>query len=261
MTLELNKIYNEECIEGMKKIEDKSVNMILCDLPYGTTRSKWDSIIPFDKLWEQYERIITDNGIIVLTASQPFTSALVMSNPNLFKYSLVWEKSKASNFVHVNYQPLKAHEDILIFTKGGTAQGSKNPSTYNKQMVDGKPFSYIATDVSKKDLMQGGGSKGDVKKKSDGKRNPRSVVYFKTAENEGKWHPTQKPIALFEYLIKTYSNEGDVVLDNCMGSGTTAIACINTGRNYIGFELEEEYYIKSLERIELHKQDMLKLSL
>ena len=235
--MELNKIYNEDCLEGMKKIPDKSVDMILCDLPYGTTACKWDTIIDLDKLWKQYERIIKDNGAIVLTASQPFTSKLVMSNPNLFKYEWIWEKEQGVNFLLAKKQPMKVHENILVF--------SKKQTVYKPIMTAGSPY------------VSGKGDSGEVTGKviktqsvNTGTRYPRSVQKF---NRERGLHPTQKPVALFEYLIKTYSNEGDIILDNCMGSGTTAIACLNTNRNYIGFELDEEYYNKSLDRIEEYK--------
>lgn len=268
--MELNKIYNEECIEGMKKIEDKSIDMILCDLPYGTTSNKWDIIIPFEPLWEQYERIIKDDGAIVLTASQPFTSALVMSNPKLFKHEWIWEKQKANNFMGAKYQPLKYHENILVF---GKKKLKYNPQKYKVLEID------EIMDMNKKDitkLMQSRDydrfGKIDRRKtlndsksnkeylgtkvtrnrtKDTGYRNPKSVLKI-NKEINGLIHPTQKPVALFEYLIKTYTNENEIVLDNCMGSGTTAIACINIDRNYIGFELDKDYYNVSLERIEKH---------
>jgi len=230
--LEINKVYNKECIEGMKDIEDKSIDMILCDLPYGTTQCKWDVIIPFDKMWEQYERIIKDNGAIVLTSAQPFTSLLIASNIKLYKYNWVWEKSKATGYLNSKKRPMVAHEDILVFAKKQTK--------YNPQMVKGEPYfkgeAHRPTDVY-------GEQKEILVENKDGLRYPRTVQYFKTAESEGKvFHPTQKPISLFEYLINTYTSEGDLVLDNCMGSGTTAIACRNTNRNYIGFELDKKYY-------------------
>lgn len=235
---EINKIYNEECLEGMKKIKDKSIDMILCDLPYGTTACKWDTIIPFDSLWEQYERVIKDNGAILLTGSQPFTSKLVASNEKLFKYELIWEKTIATNFMLVKKQPAKKHENILVFYK-------KQP-VYNPQMEMGKPYS----DKARKRTVGVHGDKETIKKpiENKGTRYPSSVQKFSNGNNK-TFHPTQKPLDLFEYLIKTYTNEGDVVLDNCMGSGTTAVACINTNRNYIGFELEKDYYSLSLERI------------
>ena len=233
----LNKIYNEECLEGMKRIPDKSVDMILCDLPYGTTACKWDTVIPFEPLWEQYERVIKDNGAIVLTASQPFTSALVMSNPKLFKYEWIWEKEQGVNFLLSKKQPMKVHENILVF--------GRKQTTYYPQMTVGKPY------VSGKG--DSGEVTGRVKKKqttNKGTRFPRSVQLF---NRETGLHPTQKPVALFEHLIKTYTNENETILDNCMGSGTTAIACINTNRNFIGFELDETYFNLANERIANHK--------
>ena len=242
--MELNKIYNEECLEGMKKLEDKSVDMILCDLPYGTTACKWDTIIPFEPLWEQYERVIKDNGAIVLTASQPFTSALVMSNPKSYRYNIVWDKvNRHTGFGNAKKMPLRRHEDILLFYK-------KLP-TYNPQMTVGKP--YVAKrSGNKPEVYVGLNPKDGVNK---GTRYPTSILPIKAdVKTEMGKHPTQKPVELFEYLIKTYTNEGDTVLDNCMGSGTTAIAAINTNRNYIGFELDEEYYNASLDRIGKHKK-------
>lgn len=239
-----------DCLELMKDIPNGSIDMILCDLPYGTTACKWDTIIPFDKLWEQYERIIKPNGAIVLTASQPFTSALVMSNPKLFKYEWIWEKSKASNFLLAKKQPLKAHENILVFGKGSVV--------YYPQKTEGKPFNKgnrkhdngIATEVYNKIP-----NAGIEIINEDGMRNPRSVQYFVTAESEGKLHPTQKPTWLFGYLIKTYTNEGELVLDNTAGSGTTAIACINTNRNFIGIENNMDYFNISLKRMEEKRKE------
>lgn len=259
-SIELNRVYNEDCLIGMQRIPDKSVDMILCDLPYGTTACKWDVIIPFDKLWEQYERIIKDNGAIVLTASQPFTSALVMSNPKMFKYEWIYEKSKTSNYVHSKYQPLKAHENVVVFSKYPAAQNSaKKNMVYYPQMTIGKPYNRGIARNSKSIVLQGG-RKGEVEVKSlNGERFPRSVKYFKSADTEGaQLHPTQKPVSLFEYLIKTYTNEGETVLDNCMGSFTTAIACLNTNRNYIGFEKDEAYFKVGTERIEKHLEEMSK---
>ena len=242
--MELNKIYNEDCLVGMKDIPDKSVDMILCDLPYGTTRNKWDTVIPLEQLWEQYNRVIKDNGAIVLTSSGMFTAELMMSNPKMFKYRMIWEKSKATNFLNAKKQPLRKYEEICVFYK-------KQP-TYNPQMSVGNPYNK---GTRKNQLTGSYGVFLPSEVKSEGSRYPNDIIYFKTAESEGKvYHPTQKPIALFEYLIKTYTNEGETVLDNCMGSGTTAIACLNTNRNYIGFELDEGYYKASLDRIEKHKK-------
>jgi site-specific DNA-methyltransferase (adenine-specific) len=235
-----SKIICGDAIDEMSKLPDKSIDMILCDLPYGTTQCKWDTVIPFDSLWDQYRRIIKDNGAIVLTASQPFTSNLVMSNPKLFRYSLVWEKSKSTGYLNSKKMPMRSHEDILVFYK--------SLPIYNPQMVDGKPYdkgkAHRPTEVYRE-------QKGEIHVKNDsGQRYPRSVQYFKTAESEGVvYHPTQKPISLMEWLIKTYTNEGDIVLDNCIGSGTTAIACIRTNRKYIGIDIDESYINITTERI------------
>ena len=268
--MELNRIYNEDCLEGMKRIPDKSVDMILCDLPYGTTACAWDSIIPFEPLWEQYERVIKDNGAIVLTASQPFTSALVMSKPKLFKHEWIWEKQKASNFMAAKYSPLKYHESVLVFGKGRV---NYNPQKYKvleieelisktkkelEQIMRNREYDRFGK-VDRRKVVndpttnkQHLGNKVVRTRNSDtGYRNPKSVLKINKSINKNI-HPTQKPVALFEYLIKTYSNEGETVLDNCMGSGTTAIAAINTDRNFIGFELDETYHEKSLERIKKH---------
>lgn len=231
------KVIHGDCLEEMPRIPDKSVDMILCDLPYGTTVCKWDTVIPFKPLWEQYKRVIKDNGAIVLTASQPFTSALVMSNAEMFKYEWIWEKSKASNFLLARKQPLKAHESILVFSKG------KPP--YYPQYTEGKPYSgkkRAGKKGSNSDVVNNVPNPQFRNGSPNGKRLPRTVQYFKTAECEGaSMHPTQKPIALFEYLIKTYTSEGDLVLDNSAGSGTTGIACQNTKRDFILIEKEQKY--------------------
>ena len=239
--IELNKIYNEDCLEGMKRIPDKSIDMILADLPYGTTNCKWDTIIPLEPLWEQYERIIKDNGAVVLTASQPFSSALVMSNPKLFRYEWVWDKKNPTNFAMAKKQPLKYHETILVFAK-------KQTEYY--------PIKWRGKPNHKQGLLKNDQQSevyGKIKRTKDnlsGMKYPRSIIEISKHSSQGGLHPTQKPVALFEYLVKTYTNEGDVVLDNCMGSGTTAIACLNTNRNYIGFELDETYYNIANKRIE-----------
>lgn len=240
--LELNKIYNEECLEGMKKIPDKSVDMILCDLPYGTTQNKWDSVINLDLLWEQYKRVIKDNGAIVLTAQTPFDKVLGCSNLKMLKYEWIWDKKLGTGHLNAKKMPMKRHENILVFYK-------KLP-TYNPQMTKGesynKGFGYgHSSNYGKQKEVHHVNVSGD--------RYPVSILEQSNANRRGGIHPTQKPVALFEYLIKTYTNEGGTVLDNCMGSGTTAIACMNTNRNYIGFELDKGYYEKSLERIEQHK--------
>lgn len=233
---ELNTIYNEDCLDGMDRIQDKTIDMILCDLPYGTTACKWDTIIPLEPLWSAYNRVIKDDGAIVLTASQPFTTTLISSNLKYFRYCLVWEKEQGVNFLQAKKQPLKSHEDICIFYK-------KQP-TYNPVMTIGKPYT------------RGGGgelthyrAKRLPLTKCDGARYPKSVV---KVNREYGIHPAQKPVPLFEYLIKTYTNEGETVLDNCMGSGTTAIAAINTSRKYIGFEKDETYFTLANDRIAQH---------
>lgn len=248
--LEKNKIYNGDCLEIMKSIEDKSIDMILCDLPYGTTACKWDGIIPFEPLWEQYKRIIKDNGAIVLTASQPFTSALIMSNIKMFKYCWIWEKSKVGNIFNCKNAPQKNYEDVCVFSYGKIANGSKNMMKYSPQglMDVNKKCSNVNKGRKETTIGVRPSRLSDYTQKNT--NYPRQIIKF---SNETKnIHPTQKPVALFEYLIKTYTNEGETVLDNCSGSGTTAIACINTNRNYICIEKEKTYFDKSVERVEKH---------
>ena len=243
--IELNKIYNEDCLEWMKRIPDGSVDCIVCDLPYGTTACAWDSVLPFDKLWEQYKRIIKDNGAIVLFAKQPFASDLISSNRDMFRYELIWEKTRAGNNMQIKKQPAAIHENIEVFYK-------KQP-TYNdiKFTVNEK---YIDKRKSIRDsFYKSEHYKGVMKRKSDdGTRHPQSILPFNSVWHKGM-HPTQKPVALIQYLIRTYSNEGDTILDNCMGSGTTAIAAIRENRNFIGFELNKEYYDKACKRIKLEQ--------
>ena len=227
-------------MDVMRDIPDKSIDMILCDLPYGTTACKWDSVIPFEPLWEQYKRIIKENGAVVLTASQPFTSTLVMSNIDWFKYCWVWDKKKGGNIYNLNTQPYKVHEDICVF--------SKNKINYYPIKVPQKRRTGKTYGIGE---ALGGGNYGDERVYTT--KNPRSIIEISNANQKGKTHPTQKPVALFEYLIKTYTNESETVLDNCIGSGTTAIACINTGRNFIGIEKDPEYHRIATERITSHK--------
>ena len=233
-------LYHGDCLEAMKNIADKSIDMILCDLPYGTTNCSWDIVIPFEPLWEQYNRIIKDNGAIVLFGSEPFSSALRMSNIKNYKYDWVWEKSKATGFLNAKKRPLVAHEYIHVFYK-------KQP-LYNPQMREGTPYNKgMRKQQTENDVY---GEFKQVEVKSEGKRYPRSVIYYKTAETEGEtFHKTQKPASLLEYLINTYTNTGEVVLDNCMGSGSTGIACINTNRKFIGIELDDTYFEIAKERI------------
>jgi site-specific DNA-methyltransferase (adenine-specific)/modification methylase len=238
--IELNRVYEEDCLIGMKKIRDRSIDMILCDLPYGTTQNKWDSVIPLDKLWKEYNRVIKDNGAIVLTSQGLFTAKLILSNEKYFKYKIVWEKSKSTNFLNAKKQPLRKHEDICIFYK--------KPPTYNPQMGVGEAYNK---GFRKKQLT---GSYGDFKStevKSNGTRYPTDIVYFKTAESEGKvYHPTQKPVELGRYLIRTYTNEGDTILDNTCGSGSFLVSAILENRNFIGFEKNEGTQLFKKEKID-----------
>lgn len=224
-----NKIICGDCLEVMKKIPSKSVDLILCDLPYGTTHNKWDIVIPLEPLWSEYERIIKDNGAIVLTAVQIFASQLIMSRPNLFKYDLIWKKTIASGQLNVNNQPLRTHEHILVFYK-------KQP-TYNQQFTEGKPYT-IDRKVNYKGESYN--KQTDSFKENNGFRHPTSVLEFSNPRIKNG-HPTQKPVPLFEWIIKTYANKEDIVLDNCIGSGTTAVACLKNNRNFIGIEVSEEY--------------------
>ena len=222
-----------DCLERMKEIPDSSVDMILCDLPYGTTQNRWDIVIPFGSLWEQYKRVC--KGAFVLTAAQPFTSIMVISNLNGFKYQWVWEKTKASGFLNARRRPLTAHEDIVVFG---------DISTYNPQGL--VPVSVNSSRKNK----SGNGNFGKVSDKPYIQKEgnfPRSVL--KLQHETSPAHPTQKPVALMEYLIKTYTNEGDIVLDNCMGSGTTGVACKNLNRKFIGIEMDEKYYNIAKNRI------------
>ena len=232
-----NKIYQGDCLELMKQIEDKSIDLILCDLPYGTTACKWDTIIPFEPLWEQYKKIIKDNGAIVLTASQPFTSALVMSNIKMFKYEWVWIKPQGVDPFMAKIRPLNNTEDILVFG---------NKTNYFPQRQVGKPY-HIIRDKNPRIKETNNAVMKQTETTNNGDRLPTRTLYFK---QEKGLHPTQKPVALFEYLIKTYTNEGDLVLDNCIGSGTTAIACIRTNRKYIGIEIDLDYCKIAEERIQ-----------
>ena len=242
--LDLNQIHLGDCLELMNGIPDKSVDMILADLPYGTTANKWDSVIPFGPLWQQYNRIIKEDGAIVLFGSEPFSSKLRMSNEYGYKYDLVWKKSKSGSPFTAKYMPLKLHEHISIFSRGG------GKTIYNPQMVKGKPYSRISK-LGKENNMRFGAKEGFKYGSEDGLRYPNSILDFKQKwRRQDQIHPTQKPVALFEYLIKTYTNEGDTVLDNVMGSGTTGVACKNLNRNFIGIELDEEYFKIAQSRIE-----------
>lgn len=224
-----------DCLELMKEIPDKSIDMILCDLPYGTTKNKWDCPIDLEKLWGGYERIIKDNGAIVLFAQVPFNVVLGQSNLKLLKYEWIWHKDNGTGFLNAKKMPLKIHENIMVFYK--------KPPTYNPQMRTGfKPY-----EIKKGHHGSNYGSDVGAVTISNGERFPIDVIDFK--RDKDKLHPTQKPVALLEYLIKTYTNENETVLDNCMGVGSTGIACINTNRNFIGYELDEKYFKIAEERI------------
>ena len=243
MDFELDKIYNEDCLIGMNRIPDGSVDCVICDLPYGTTVCKWDSVIPFEPLWEQYRRVCKDNAAIVLFGAEPFSSALRMSNIREWRYDWIWEKTKAPNFMFLKKQPMRLHEVISVFYR-------KMP-TYNPQMVRGVPYRDSRTELARRDdaiptLM---GQTKNIPIVNSGTRYPSDVIRFSNV-NRDTYHATQKPVDLISYLVRTYTNEGDVVLDNCMGSGTTAIACHNEGRHFIGFELDRGYYEKACERFD-----------
>lgn len=229
----VNTIIEGDCLEVMKDFPDKSINMVLCDLPYGTTQNQWDSMIPLNELWKHYERIIKDNGVIALTAQGFFSAKLMLSNPKLFKYKITWVKSKPTNFLNAKKQPLRKHEDILIFYK-------KQPH-YDPQMTVGEPYNK---GYRKNQLTGSYGDFGVVEVKSNGQRYPTDVVYFKTAESEGPvYHPTQKPIGLGRYLIRTFTKPGQIVLDNTCGSGSFLVAAVLEGRKFIGIEKNQEVYL------------------
>lgn len=231
-------LLNGDCLELMKNIPDKSIDMILCDLPYGTTDNKWDNVIPMEPLWEQYKRIIKDHGAIVLFSQLPFGASLIMSNPKMFRYEWVWLKPNSSaGFLNCKKMPLRKHENILVFYK--------HLPTYNPQGL---------IELDEPIQREGSANKNGKNYKTADKpfitthkNYPADILTF---DKDAGYHPTQKPVALLEYLIKTYTNEGDLVLDNCMGSGSTGIACVNTNRDFIGMELNEEYFKIACERIE-----------
>ena len=240
------RVINGDCLKVMESFEDSSIDMILCDPPYQITKSSWDRLPPLELIWKQYLRIIKPNCAIVLTASQPFTSILVSSNLKHFKYEWIWEKSKASNFLLARKQPLKAHESILVFSKG--------TPRYYPQKTQGKPYSgegRAGKRGSQTELVNHVPSPTKRAGSLDGTRFPRSVQYFRTAESEGRFHPTQKPLALMEYLVNTYTLEGEVVLDSFSGSGTTGVACKNLGRDCILIEKEKKYFDTMCRRLEL----------
>lgn len=247
----INNLFEEDCIECMKRIPDASIDMILCDLPYGMTQNKWDSYIPLDLLWEQYLRIIKPNGAIVLTSQGLFTAKLIISQQKYFKYKWIWEKSKPTNFLNAKKQPLRKHEDVCVFYK-------KQP-TYHPQMTKGKPYNK---GFRKNQLSGSYGDFQPVHVVSDGERYPTDIIYIKTAECEGEVvHPTQKPVELGRYFVRTYSEPGDVILDNTFGSGSFLVAALMEGRNFIGIEKNENVALfkkKEINYIDVAKKRLLK---
>ena len=231
-----------DCLEEMKKMPDNSIDLVLTDPPYGTTACKWDSIIPLEPMWEQLKRIAKPNSAIIMTASQPFTSTLIMSNIKIFKYELIWDRNYCGSPGVAKYRPMPTHESILVFCGGVT--------TYNPQMLEGKPYKDIRKNAGAelKSNEHKFGYKVHQPVINKGTRYPKSVLFVQKHNKKGQ-HPTQKPVALMEYLIKTYTNEGETVLDFTMGSGTTGVACVNTNRDFIGIELNEEYYKIAEKRI------------
>ncbi len=229
-------LWGGDCLSLMGNLPDKSIDLVLCDLPYSSTRNTWDCLIPFDELWVHYKRIIKDNGAIILFCDGMFTAKLLLSNPKMWRYNLVWDKQRGCDFLNANVKPLKCHEDIAVFYK-------KKP-TYNKQFWYSEPYKR----TKNSSLSTNYGFRNEAFSESeDGRRNPLSILSF--PRDSSRLHPTQKPIALLEWLIKTYSNEGDLVLDNCCGSGSTGVACINTNRRFLGIELDKEYLRIAEERL------------
>ena len=240
--IELDKIYNEDCLEGMKRIPEGSVDAIICDLPYGTTRNVWDSVIPLDKLWEQYKRIAKPNAAICLFAQTPFDKVLGCSNLEWLKYEWIWVKENGTGFLNAKKMPLKNHENILVVYR--------ELPTYNPNMR--KDFEPYKCKTGDKGTNYGNYEKGVTI--SNGERYPLSVLNYN--RDQDAFHPTQKPVDLLRYIIRTYSNEGDTILDNCMGSGTTAVACIREKRHFIGFELNKEYFDKACKRIDAERRQL-----
>lgn len=238
-------LHRGDCLEIMNGIPDHSIDLILCDLPYGVTGLRWDSVIPFDQLWAHYERIIKGNGAIVLFGTQPFTTAIISSRPEWFKYCWIWEKSRKGDVFNAKNKPMRAHEEIAVFSAGTTANGSARKMPYYPQGLSDCSVTR-ANKETHRAFFAPRPSHGETYKQTQ-TGYPSSILRFK---NEAKSvHPTQKPVALLEYLIRTYTQEGETVLDHCMGSGSTGVACVNTQRNFIGIELEERYYLAAKARI------------
>ena len=244
-----------DCLEKMKDIAAGSIDAVICDPPYGTTACKWDSVIPFDAMWEQLKRVIKPNGAIVLTASQPFTTTLIASNMKMFKYCWVWRKNTSSNFLQSNFQPRKIHEDITVFSSGNASytKNTHKKMKYNPQMW-GQSEPRKLRSTTKTSLKSWSGRMRDdyviTSKNETGQRFPESILDVHSGSPISKQHPTQKPVALMEYLIKTYTNENETVLDFAMGSGTTGVAAVNLNRDFIGIELDQNYFEIAKTRIE-----------
>lgn len=236
----INTIINEDCFNVFNKIKSKSIDLIICDLPYGCTQNKWDSQLDLIELWKNYNRIIKDNGAIILFGQNSFSAKLILSNEKNFRYSIIWQKTTPTGHLNAKRMPLRIHEDILVFYKKlplynpQKTKGHKPVNKYTKHQNDGSNYGKTKTGIS------GGGST---------ERYPTSIITFKTDKQKSSIHPTQKPVKLIEYLLKTFSNQGEVILDNCSGSGTTAIACLNTLRNFICIEKNEKYYKESIKRL------------
>ena len=243
------KLYQGDCLELMKNIRDKSIDCIICDLPYGvTSKNKWDTIIPYEPLWKEYKRIIKDNGPIILFGQDKFTAKTMLSNEKMHRYNLIWNKVLTSGFLNAGRMPLREHEDIMIFYK-------KLP-TYNPQFTEGKPLHGMGEKFKK--VKNNNNNYNDfnscnnpsANREGDTKKYPKSILTFPRPASSKMLHPTEKPVELLEYLIKTYSNENDVILDNCMGSGSTGVAALNTNRRFIGIELDEKYFNIAKDRLE-----------
>jgi site-specific DNA-methyltransferase (adenine-specific) len=253
--MKTNEIYNMDCIEGMKQIPDGSVDCIICDLPYGTTACAWDTIIPFDKLWEQYKRIRKPYAPILLFGSEPFSTMVRMSNLSEFRYDWIWTKSQAADFVHAKNRPMKNYEIISAFCQypmGHKSQLGDKRMPYNPQGLI--PCHKVKNGKNKFGTNIGKRPSQVDEYVAEFTNYPNAVIHFD--QTGKKWHPTQKPVELLRYLVRTYTDEGMLVLDNCMGSGSTAIACIKEKRNYIGFELNDEYHAKSIERIKAEQAQL-----
>lgn len=249
--MELDKIYNADCLIGMKDIPDGSIDCVICDLPYGTTANQWDSVIPFDKLWEQYHRICKPNATIVLFAGQPFTSELIMSNPKEFRHEWIWIKNRGSNFANTIREPMKEHEEIIVFSKGGW--------TYNPQMQKRSGGGAERVKYDFNSVSQSTNYRKFTRPQNESapiERIPSSWQKFNIEASVDKFHPTQKPVDLLRYLVLTYTNCGDTVLDNCSGSGTTAVACVKEKRHFVCFEKDENYWRKSVERVKNEQRQL-----